>query len=100
MTFNSNWTDNGDNTFTGTNVTYDLGNRVVVDSNNLAVDGVFSGDQSTLTYNSVTYNLVNNSQGPDYYADQNDANNQLYIYQGVEIPALKVEQYEAGTASE
>lgn len=100
MTFNSNWTDNGDNTFSGTNVTYDLGDRVVVDSNNLAVDGVFSGDQSTLTYNSVTYNFVNNTEGPNYYADENDVNNQLYVYQGVQIPALKVEQYEAGTASE
>ena len=65
-----------------------------MDSNNLAVDGVFSGDQSTLTYNSTTYNLVNNANGPDYYADR--ANNKAY-YQGVEIPALKVEQYEAST---
>ncbi len=100
MTFDSNWTDNDDNTFSGTNVTYDVGQQVVVDSNNNAVDGIFSGDNSVLTYNGVTYNLVTNSEGPNYYADENDVNNQLYVYIGVEIPALKVEQYEAGTVSE
>ena len=101
MNFNNNdWTDNGDNTFTGTNVTYNVGERVVVDSNNNAIDGVFSNNNNNLSYNGTNYTLNVNQNGPNFYADVNDQNNQLYVYQGVEIPALKVEQYESGTVNE
>ena len=64
------------------------------------MDGVFSGDGSTLTYNSVTYDKIVNASGPDYYRNPDDFNDQLYIAQGVKIPALKVEQFQVGSATD
>jgi len=100
INFNSSWTDAGGGVFNGSNVNYDLAQQVVVDSAYLAVDGVFSGDGSTLTYNSVTYDKIVNASGPDYYRNPDDFNDQLYIAQGVKIPALKVEQFQVGSATD
>ena len=52
---------------------------MVVDSAYLAVDGVFSGDGSTLIYNSVTYDNIVNASGLDYYRNPYKFNDQPLI---------------------
>lgn len=97
ITFDSDWTDNGDGSFSTSNVTWNLGSRVAVDDNGDAIDGVLSNDGATLTYNSINYSYTVNSDGPDYFVNPSDVNDQIYVYNGVNIPSLKVEQYQIGT---
>ena len=98
--FDSSWIGNGDNASTASNVTYSVAERVIVDSSNNAINGVFTNSNNTLTYNGATYTLNINSDGLDSYLKDGNPSNQLYFYKSVETPALKVEQFEAGTASD